>query len=354
MRIVSSDLSPAVLPPSARQRLSSPVRRPSRRRSYCVTARGLAVALEWVGVENHASTPGEGLFFGARRSRSRWRPRRSRRPARWRTRSADSGHADPAPPPVGARIVAWARLRNRLFMSALAAAAVLRFIVFVAYFPRRWKFPTATRRRTSRRRATRSASTSCTRSIPAAAVAALSAADRGHRHGDATPGRARRRVLVYRLLRGMQVGSAGATLAAAPLLFDAYQVNVEQFLLSDTVFTALVVVAMTLMARLLRRQSAAEGGGGTAMALGAVLTDDVDPDRRPRRTAAVLLGLLAARTGWRRLALAAAAVACRSARTRWRSMRRTASTGCRATAAGICTARSRPSPTATAARCPST
>lgn len=112
-------------------------------------------------------------------------------------------------------------------------------------------------------------------------------------------------VLVYRLVRAFSVGAVGGTIAAVPLLLDGYQIDVEQFVLSDTMFTLLIAGAMTLAVQLLREPS-----HRTAAALGGVLAAAT-----LTRTAgepvglAVLAVLLLARVGWRRVATAAAAFA---------------------------------------------
>ena len=112
-------------------------------------------------------------------------------------------------------------------------------------------------------------------------------------------------LLVYRLVRGFGVGAAGGVLASAPLLFDAYQIDVEHIVLSDTMFTLLAVIAFALAVRLLRTPSTK-----LAVAVGAVLAFAT-----LTRTVgfAVALPLLAAlvlcRIGWRRFAAAAATFA---------------------------------------------
>ncbi|MEU8245229.1 phospholipid carrier-dependent glycosyltransferase [Nonomuraea sp. NPDC048916] len=55
-------------------------------------------------------------------------------------------------------------------------------------------------------------------------------------------------VLIYALLRRkFGLPKWGATLAAAPVLFDAYQIQLEQLVMSDSMFTLLVVAAITLV-----------------------------------------------------------------------------------------------------------
>ena len=55
-------------------------------------------------------------------------------------------------------------------------------------------------------------------------------------------------VLIYALLRTkFGLPNWGATLAAAPVLFDAYQIQLEHLIMSDTMFTLLVVGVITLV-----------------------------------------------------------------------------------------------------------
>jgi hypothetical protein len=221
--------------------------------------------------------------------------------------SRGSDDADRTKPP-GARVAAWIRA-NRLFTAALAAAAVLRLIVMLAY-PPALEFYGDSPSYLSASRHPFSLDIwhpfgyplmlwllSPLRNVAVVTVlqhlAGLVAA-----------------WLVYRLVRSLGVGGLGGTLAAAPLLFDAYQVDVEQFLLSDTVFTLLVVVAMTLTARLLRRRGQDDTSSGTAVALGAVLSAMILTRTAGLAVAAaVLLVLLVTRIGMKRFALAVAAVA---------------------------------------------
>ena len=199
------------------------------------------------------------------------------------------------------RLVTWADT-HRLFASALAAGLVLRVIVAVAYPP----------------------ALEFTGDSPSYLAASRTPFDVGiwHPFGypvflwvvSATHSLAMvtllqhamgltAAVLVYRLVRSFDVGPVGATVAASPLLFDAYQLDLEQFVLSDTLFTLLTVLALTLAVRLLRGRSFM-----TATALGAVLAASA-----LTRTVGIALAatamvvLLIARAGWSRVAAAAAA-----------------------------------------------
>ena len=53
-------------------------------------------------------------------------------------------------------------------------------------------------------------------------------------------------VLVYRLTRRFGVGAVGGAVAALPLLLDTYQVDVEHFVLSETLFLVLLVSAISV------------------------------------------------------------------------------------------------------------
>ncbi len=81
-------------------------------------------------------------------------------------------------------------------------------------------------------------------------------------------------VLIYALLVRLGVRTWLAALATAPVLLDAYQLNIEQYVLSDTVFQLLVVAgcALLLWRRPLGTVSAAVAGLAFA---GAALTRSV-------------------------------------------------------------------------------
>jgi len=111
--------------------------------------------------------------------------------------------------------------------------------------------------------------------------------------------------LVYRTLRSLGVNRGLSTVAALPLLIDAYQVAIEQFVLSDTLFTFLVVATVVLCVRLMRRPSV-----GVALAIGAVLAGATLTRTVGLGLALpVVIVLLMARVGWRRIVAAAATFA---------------------------------------------
>jgi hypothetical protein len=80
-------------------------------------------------------------------------------------------------------------------------------------------------------------------------------------------------VAVYAILYRLGAGP-WSSLGAAPVLFDGYQLNVEQFALSETVFTALVVAAVALAVWRKRPGVVVSALAGAAVA-GAALTRTV-------------------------------------------------------------------------------
>jgi hypothetical protein len=52
---------------------------------------------------------------------------------------------------------------------------------------------------------------------------------------------------IYLLLRRLRVGPVGATIGAVPVLFDAYQLNIEQYVLSEALLSPLVVGALVIL-----------------------------------------------------------------------------------------------------------
>lgn len=53
--------------------------------------------------------------------------------------------------------------------------------------------------------------------------------------------------LVYALIRRLGAGPVAGSIAAAPVLFDAYEVNLEQHVLSEALFTLLLVIALVVL-----------------------------------------------------------------------------------------------------------
>jgi hypothetical protein len=111
-------------------------------------------------------------------------------------------------------------------------------------------------------------------------------------------------VIVYALLRGRGLPGWGAALAAVPALFDVREIALESYVLPDTLFALVVVVAVALL--LTRRAPAAWqcAAAGLLLAYACVLRGNGLP-------LAVVAGvyLLTRRPGWRALAAGAAAFA---------------------------------------------
>jgi hypothetical protein len=100
--------------------------------------------------------------------------------------------------------------------------------------------------------------------------------------------------LVYTVARHRGFQAWSATLAAAPQLFDGYQVALEHLVLSETLYSAFVVTALVCL--LWRRRPTALTAGAAALCLaGAAVT------RSLGLPLAVLAGLwlVAVRPGWR-------------------------------------------------------
>ena len=110
-------------------------------------------------------------------------------------------------------------------------------------------------------------------------------------------------VMVYALLRRNRLPGWGATLAAVPVLFDAYEVELEHLVLSDTLFACLVTGAITVVLwryEVTPRRSAV---AGLLLGLSAIVRTVGLP-----LLAVFVVFLLARRVSWR--ALAAAVTVC--------------------------------------------
>jgi hypothetical protein len=76
--------------------------------------------------------------------------------------------------------------------------------------------------------------------------------------------------LVYALVRRFGIRPVGACIAAAPVLFDAYQLNIEQHILSEALFTLLVAAGLALLLWRSRPSLGACAGAGAVLAAAAL------------------------------------------------------------------------------------
>jgi hypothetical protein len=77
-------------------------------------------------------------------------------------------------------------------------------------------------------------------------------------------------VLVYALVRRLGAGAVGACIAAAPVLFDAYQLDIEQHILSEALFSLLVCAALVVLLWRARPSVAACAAAGILVAAAAL------------------------------------------------------------------------------------
>lgn len=111
--------------------------------------------------------------------------------------------------------------------------------------------------------------------------------------------------MIYALLRRrFGLPGWGATLASVPVLFDAYQISLEHLILSDTLFTFLIVVIATIL--LWKDQFSVRAGVALGLLIAAaLLTRSVGLP-----LVVLMVGfLLVKRAGWRTLAALGAACA---------------------------------------------
>ncbi len=150
-----------------------------------------------------------------------------------------------ARPAAGARGIVELIGRHRLFSALLVAAAGLRVLVQVAYRPALLFYGDSIAYLAN-------ASHLAPESIrpagyPAFLRAVLVVPDLAlvpaiqHVLGLITGG------LVYALIRRLGAGPVAGSIAAAPVLFDAYELNLEQHVLSEALFTLLVVGALVVL-----------------------------------------------------------------------------------------------------------
>jgi hypothetical protein len=111
-------------------------------------------------------------------------------------------------------------------------------------------------------------------------------------------------VLLYLLLRRLTVAPAVAALGTAPLLLDGYQLNIEQYVLTETFFEAMIISAFALLAWQAKPSFWAVGGAGVLLALSG-LTRFAGLSLIP----VALLYALWRRFGWIRVASLGVAIA---------------------------------------------
>ncbi len=77
-------------------------------------------------------------------------------------------------------------------------------------------------------------------------------------------------VVVYALVRRLGAGTVAGSIAAAPVLFDAYQLNIEQHILSEALFSLLAIGALAVLVWRGRPTLAACVATGLLLALAAL------------------------------------------------------------------------------------
>jgi len=178
----------------------------------------------------------------------------------------------PARPAALARGLASQMGRHRLFSALLVAAAALRVVVQVSYRPALLFYGDSIAYLANA--AHLSPESIRPAGYPAFLRAVLAVHDLAvvpalqHVFGLVTGG------LVYALVRRLGGGAVAGSIAAAPVLFDAYDLNLEQHVLSEALFTLLVVIALVVLLWRSRPSAAACIATGILLAA-AVLTRSV-------------------------------------------------------------------------------
>ena len=109
---------------------------------------------------------------------------------------------------------------------------------------------------------------------------------------------------IYALLRSRGLGGFGSTLAATPVLLDGYEIDIEQFVLSETLFSVLLLLVLGLPIAWRRI------GVRRALLLGLLVAALVLTRTVAEPLALVVLAYLALRRiGWRSLVVFSGAVA---------------------------------------------
>jgi len=111
-------------------------------------------------------------------------------------------------------------------------------------------------------------------------------------------------IAIYALLRRRGLPWWGAALPALPVLFDAYELHLEHMVTADPLFTFLVTIAVVMLCWSDRPSIPTMTVAGLLIGYATIVRSVGEP-----LVVAVLVGMLARRVGWRRLAaLAVAAV----------------------------------------------
>jgi hypothetical protein len=113
-------------------------------------------------------------------------------------------------------------------------------------------------------------------------------------------------VAIYLLLQRRGVRPWLAALAAAPVLLDAYQVQIEHNLMADTLFEALLVAAVAVLTWRRRPGYAAAAGAGGLLGVAVLVRLVGEPLVLP----AILFVVIAGSGRWRRAGLAMVLAAC--------------------------------------------
>lgn len=194
---------------------------------------------------------------------------------------------------------AWQRARglviqHRLFAATLAAAAALRVIVMLAFRPVEWfndsySYVTAAVHLLPETIRPSGYALLLLVVKPLHSFAAVALTQ--HLLGLATG------VLVYTVLRARGVRAWVATLAAVPVLFDAYEIQLEHLVMADTLFMFLVTGAVVLLCLHNRPGWLAAAVAGLALGSSAI----VRTDGRPLLVVAAAC-LIVRRAGWRPVA----------------------------------------------------
>jgi hypothetical protein len=192
--------------------------------------------------------------------------------------------------PRRARVHAFAA-RHRLVALVLALAVVLRVIAVLAYRPVEWfndsySYVTAAVNLVPETIRPSGYALFLVMFEPLHRLAAAALAQ--HLLGLVTA------VAVYAVLRARGVAAWVATLAAVPVLFDAYEVQLENLVMADTLFMFLITIATVLLC--LRNQSGwlAAAAAGLLIGMSAIVRTDGRP-----LLVVVAVCLIVRRDGWR-------------------------------------------------------